>query len=927
MSIAGQIQVARKPSHLWAIYLALGSVLTVAYFFAPEGLGHHVIYDLIGLSSVTAIVWGIRRYKPADALAWKLFAAGNLCFVVGDMIRGFYESALGKEAAPFPGLADVAYLGAYPILITGVLVLVRSRDRSRDRANLVDALIIATSAGLLGWVYLIRPYIMTPDLGWLEIAISIAYPLLDMMLLSVAARLWFSPGARTRSYQLLAGSLAALLTSDIVYTVTLLNETYATGSLVDLGWLVSYLLWGAAAMHPSMQSSKTVETVGSTAITPQRLLVLAAVSLLAPVVRVVEIMRGDELPPLTTVTPTVILFVLVMFRMSGLVRLLSSALERHEAAERRRRQSEARFGSLVQHASDVVLVVNGPAEVGGMANGADINFQSPSVQRVLGFDRDELQGTPLVDLIHENDRTATLAVLEEVMVHPADRPAMVQFRCRHKDGGWRDLETTLTNLLDDHTVGGVVLNARDVTDKVALQRRLSHQAFHDPLTDLANRTLFRDRVEHTLQRRARPDELVAVLFLDIDDFKTINDSLGHSVGDQLLIQVADRLRQCLRSGDTAARFGGDEFAILLEDSTDAEVVAERISQALTERFEIDGKELFITVSIGIDVSRVAQGSADELLRNADAAMYTAKSGGTGRSVQFRPDMHLRALKRLDLEAELRRAIDNDEFRLHYQPMVQPATGRIVGFEALIRWAHPERGLIGPGDFIQVAEDTGLIRPIGRWVVRHAARQAAAWQEEYQYPRLTMSVNLSAQELASPEITRDIQRALDENGLDPTTVVVEMTERTLMTHTETSKARLDELKALGVRLSVDDFGTGYSSLSYLRGFPIDAIKIAKPFLDGVPDGDQETALVRGIIELGHNLDLEVVAEGVERTEQWETLREMGCDVAQGYLLARPQGAERIEKLLDGIRLNGAAKPADKLDLVGVRGVLGLGPVSA
>ena len=335
----------------------------------------------------------------------------------------------------------------------------------------------------------------------------------------------------------------------------------------------------------------------------------------------------------------------------------------------------------------------------------------------------------------------------------------------------------------------------------------------------------------------------------------------------------------------------------------------------------------MTASIGISVSQLSQGAADELLRNADAAMYVAKSRGKARSIVFRPDMHQRALKRLDLESELRRAIARDEFRLHYQPLVQPGTGRIAGFEALVRWTHPERGLIGPDEFIQIAEDTGLIRPIGRWVMRHAAIQASLWQSKYEQHGLKMSVNLSSQELASAEIVHEIGRALAESGLDPTTVVIEMTERVLMSDTDATNAKLAELKALGVLLSVDDFGTGYSSLSYLRGFPIDAIKIARPFLDGIPQGEQETALVRGIIELGHNLGLEVVAEGVERPEQWDALRDMGCDLAQGYFLARPQGPQRIEKLLDGIRLEGALKPSDKLNLVGAAGVLGVGPASA
>ncbi len=558
----------------------------------------------------------------------------------------------------------------------------------------------------------------------------------------------------------------------------------------------------------------------------------------------------------------------------------------------------------------------------------DVTFQSPSVRKVLGYGSEELIGRPLLELIHESDRVSVQAILDEMTSLSSLEPATVVFRWRHSDGSWREVEATVTNLLKDPTVAGLVLNGRDVTEQAELQAQLAHQAFHDPLTDLANRTLFRDRVEHTLDRRTAHDAPVAVLFVDIDDFKTVNDSLGHAAGDELLVELASRIRGCLRAGDTAARLGGDEFAILLEDTTSAEDVATRIGEALADPFVLNVKEVFVTASIGISISEVGQGGADELLRNADAAMYAAKSRGKARSVVFQPDMHVRALRRLDLEAELRRAIERGEFRLHYQPLVEVGSARIAGLEALLRWAHPERGLIGPADFIQVAEDTGLIRPIGRWVLEQAANQAREWQIRYPDQSLHMSVNLSAPELAARGLVTELRRILAESGLDPSTLTLEMTERVLMSDTDAMMARLRELRALGLRLSVDDFGTGFSSLSYLHSFPIDALKIAKPFVDNVPEGDQETALVRGIVELGHNLDLEIVAEGIERAEQWRALREMGCDLMQGYLLARPQGPERIDALLSSVTPVAASAPAKDYRLLSSDGLLGhLGPATA
>jgi diguanylate cyclase (GGDEF)-like protein/PAS domain S-box-containing protein len=875
--------------NLWRVYLAAGAVLSVVYFLVPLGLDHHIVYDAIGWSSIIAILYGVRRNRPANALPWYLFALGNFGFVCGDMTRAYYETVVGGQA-PFPGLADLWYTLAYPALAAGFILLVRSR-RAKSREDLIDAMILVTSAGLLFWVYLIEPQTHLKGVGTLGVVISVSYPLWDLLLLAVGARLVFTPGAKSPSYYLLMTSLLALLTADVFYTLELLSGTYETGNLLDWGYLASYVLWGAAALNPSMRDVSQPRPRTGLMVSRRRLALLAAATLLAPFVRIFETLRGDDLPPLTTVIPTVILFALVMTRMFGLVGMLSRALARYQEAERKRRQSEARFGSLVEHASDVVAVVN--------ENG-EIAFQSPSVTRVLGYPRGALIGTQISELIHEDDQAATLTILEEVGETRGATPTPVQFRCRHRDGTWIDVETTFTNLIEDPTVGGIVLNARDVTEQVALQGQLTHQAFHDPLTDLANRALFRDRVEHTLARRTSPEHSIAVLFLDIDNFKTVNDSLGHSAGDRLLVELADRIRASSRAGDTAARLGGDEFAVLLEDPKDAEAVANRISNALADPFLIDDKEVFVTVSVGISVSELAHGGADELLRNADAAMYVAKSRGKGRSIVFHPAMHQRALQRLDLEAELRRAIERQEFRLHYQPLVRLSSGEITGFEALVRWAHPERGLIGPTEFISLAEDTGLIRPIGRWVLHEATSQASLWQAKYRAPRLSMSVNLSIQELSAKDLVKEIQRALAESGLDPTTLTFEMTEGVLMTETHDTVGKLEELKQLGARLAVDDFGTGFSSLSYLRGFPIDSIKIAKPFLDGIPDGEQETALVRGIVELGHNLELEVVAEGVERTDQWEALRAMGCDLVQGYLLARPQGTERMEQLVADIR---------------------------
>ena len=364
---------------------------------------------------------------------------------------------------------------------------------------------------------------------------------MDLLLLAVAARLMVSPGGRPPAYYLLGAGLISLLVSDALYTVTLLNETYYTGSYVDAGWLVSYVMIGACALHPSMRQLSEPVYDPEIKVTRRRLLLLACASLLAPMVRIIEAGRGNDPDVGTTVVPTVILFVLVMARMSGVVNMLSAALERHEEAEARRRASEERFGSLVQHASDMVTVTDQRGE---------ITYESTSVGRVLGYGRAKLVGRSLADLVHPDDYNAVMSVTDEMSRHGSNKPARIEYRCKHSGGSWLHVETTFTNMLDDPTVAGIVLNTRDVTERTALQAQLEHQAFHDPLTDLANRALFRDRVEHALQRRGAPDEPISVLFLDVDDFKTINDSLGHSAGDKLLKELAERIRGCLRAGDT-----------------------------------------------------------------------------------------------------------------------------------------------------------------------------------------------------------------------------------------------------------------------------------------------------------------------------------------------------------------------------------------
>ena len=560
-----------------------------------------------------------------------------------------------------------------------------------------------------------------------------------------------------------------------------------------------------------------------------------------------------------------------------------------------RQQTEARFRSLVQNSTDVVMVVDADST---------LRYVSPSLERVFGYDPDELEGTKLTALIHPDDQAQVLHSLTSTGRDGTATTTLIESRMRHRDDFWLHVETLRTDLMHDPNVKGIVLNTRDVSERKAFEEQLAHQAFHDSITGLANRALFRDRVEHALERQTRDESPISVLFMDLDDFKTINDSLGHAAGDRLLGEVGERLRACLRGPDTAARFGGDEFAILLEDGGD-EVgpadVAVRILSALDGPFVLESKEVFVRASIGIATARpskrVGPEGAEELLRNADVAMYIAKEAGKNRYQVFEPEMHDTALRRLELKADLQRAVDNEEFELHFQPVIRLATGDIDGFEALVRWQHPVRGLVQPLEFIPLAEETGLITHIGSWVLREACRRAEELRTvtPEDHP-LHMAVNLSARQLQRTDIVREVARVLLDSGLPPECLVLEITESVMMQDMALSNERLTSLKQLGVQLAVDDFGTGYSSLNYIRRFPVDILKVDKSFVDGVSEGGEESALTAAIIDLAGILNLRPVAEGIERADQLEKLLELGCELGQGFYFSRPITIDGVHELL-------------------------------
>jgi diguanylate cyclase len=728
-------KAGRTVGRLWLLATVAGVLAVGAYFLLPEGLPQSLLYNAVGLVSGLFMLVGVRLHRPARAGLWFWFAAGQVTSVIGDVIWEVYEYVRHEE--PFPSAADVFYLAMYPLLVVGLLRLTRD-GRGRDLAGLIDAAIVATGLGLVFWVFVLQPIAVGGTGTPLERLITTAYPVADVLLLALLARLFTGSHMSTVSSRLLGAAAVLLLSADVTYAVVAQHSSYEAGDPIDAVWLTSYVLWGVAALHPSMARPQAApEPTGRSRVGGGRLVLLTASSLLAPVLMFLPGMREQPASWIVLASGAVVLFLLVALRMSGFV---------------------------------------------------------TQVQRQAG--------------------------------------------------------------------------------------QLERLAMRDELTGMENRRQFEARL-----RAACAAGRACVALLDLNGFKNVNDQLGHHVGDRLLAEAGRRFTAAVGDVASVARMGGDEFAVLLPEATDeaAGAVITRVADALATPIRVDGHELMVGASIGL--ASGAGMDPFEVLRRADVAMYAAKERGESFR-WFSPELDLRAREEARIGAELRTALDAGQLRLVYQPIVELPHGRLAGVEALVRWDHPERGVISPNVFIPVAERNGMIIELGAWVIREACRQAARWRAECGAAAPDrISVNVSARQLARPGLAAVVADALTDTGLPPACLIIEVTETAVLDGGRAVQT-LHELIRLGARLALDDFGTGHSSLTLLQTVPAHVLKVDKSFIDGITAGGRQAVICTALIQVANGLGMSAIAEGVETAEQAAELYRLGYRLAQGHHFAHP-----------------------------------------
>lgn len=844
-----------------------------------DGAVPEVAY-LVGLVAASGLAWiGCTRCPTERRRAWAMVALGVTLATLADVT---YHGLLWVQGeTPDVSGADALWLASYVALAAGLLGLSpgRSAGQPVDADALIDSLVVGVAALLVLWELTLADLLGTSSAPLLARIIWSAYPVLDVVLLCLVVRLLIlDPRTRSLSQWLLSAGAFCWLGGDLGFV---LDTTGAADTWLHVGWMAGPILLGSASIAPGSAGAPDAAPVR---VGLGRMWLVMAPLLLPAGLELRGYLSGEDTNPVMLIAGSIALIGLGSVRCQRLLR----AAETARAAVQR---NEEHFRALSAHSADAVVVLDGAGCVREVVG---------DLRPLVGLDGPALMGANLDDIPTPVDESTVDTVLRRALDNPGVVLAEeIEVRLDGEEPTW--LGVRIVNLLDDPAVDGLVFHLHDVTARKRAEGQLAHQAFHDALTGLANRALFADRIGQALHRAARHEADPAVLFLDVDGFKAVNDRLGHEAGDVLLCRIADRLRGAVRAGDTVARLGGDEFAILIEENhqraDEAVTTAERILQVMAEPLEVDGQVLTVTASLGLAVSD-ADSTPASLLRDADIAMYRAKAAGKAMVVRYDAQMGAEVGDALQLELDLAGALAAGQFELHYQPVVDLSDERITGFEALLRWRHPRLGLVAPDLFIPLAERTGLIVPIGRWVLATACAAAVEWPraEGDGGPPLTVAVNLSARQLASGDVVADVRDALVSSGLPASSLVLEMTETALVADPTEAAGRLVALSGLGVRLAVDDFGTGYSSLNYLRQFPFDILKIDRCFIETITDGAVTPPIVRGLLDLAHTLDLEIVAEGIEQPAQLDGLRRERCALGQGYLFSKPIPAAEVAGLL-------------------------------
>ncbi len=811
-----------------------------------------------------------------------LLGLGALSEAFGQIGYTIYQQVLHYATVPFPSLADAVYLCAYPFLLLGILLLPGRRLPVASRVRvLLDGLMIMTAMVTFSWYFILGPTLAQGGGTWLATAAGMAFPLGDLVLIVCLLLLWFrlNESALRRGVMLLSCALGIIVVTDSIYDYQLVHSGYSTGSLLDLGWPLGYMLVALGGYALSQAGRNTAPALADahpaglvrvwSSLLPSAL--IPAVGILLLYTRLDgkdgQYDLGVSIGAIVLIAVIVLRQVLTILENRRLYILLDEAYTTQGVALAHREQQM------------LTVIANAPLVLWAIDQTGICTLYEGQALAGLGHTPDQYVGQCLFEAYRAQPR------LVDAMQRALAGEACTLVVAEH------DLvfETSWTPVRDTGgAIEGAIGVSHDITERTRAEAALQHQAFHDVLTGLPNRALFLNRLEHALTRTHRHSGKVGVLFLDLDRFKLVNDSLGHAAGDLLLVSVAERLKECLREEDTVARFGGDEFAILvaeLDDPSAMLIAAKRVINVLDASFHLEGHDVVIGTSIGI-VTNVPKHTPADMIRDADAALYRAKAKGRGRYEVFDETMNEQALERLELEADLRAALERGEFLVYYQPKITLASGRVEGMEALVRWQHPRLGLISPAAFIPLAEETGLIRPLGQWVLEEACRQTKRWLDQNPGLRLVTSVNLSARQFQQPTLVEDVAAALRRSGVAPGCIQLEITESVAMEDAESAVAILHELKALGLQLAIDDFGTGYSSLAYLKRFPVDELKIDRAFVSGLLHESEDASIVNAVASLGHALNLSIVAEGIETAEESRHVHVLGCEVGQGYYFAQP-----------------------------------------